>query len=146
MLTKLFFQCFDSPFQFFVLQCFLGVLDDALGRSDADGFFLAVKQPYFDGKAAKKLQIFFSLLNDGKKALDPRLKTWVLIVNGKAIVNSQAIFGNGPKDARWKKLPSGDRLDFGYALGKYFRKPGVYRVTWKGNGFESAPLVFRVGG
>ena len=43
LLTKLSFQCFDSPFQFVVFECSLCVLDDTLGRPDADIFMFAIK-------------------------------------------------------------------------------------------------------
>jgi len=39
---------------------------------------------------------------------------------------------------------SGDHLCFSYALGDHFRKPGIYRVTWRGTGFRSPEVVFRV--
>jgi hypothetical protein len=35
-------------------------------------------------------------------------------------------------------------MKFGYQLGDVFKKPGAYTISWKGEGFESAPLVFRV--
>jgi len=33
---------------------------------------------------------------------------------------------------------------FTYQLTSVFKKPGLYRIVWRGKGFESLPLEFRV--
>jgi hypothetical protein len=30
------------------------------------------------------------------------------------------------------------------ALGRYFKEPGIYKVSWRGEGFEAPTIVFRV--
>ena len=39
---------------------------------------------------------------------------------------------------------SGEYLSFTYDLSEKFRKPGIYKVTWKCEGFRSPEIVFRV--
>jgi hypothetical protein len=91
-----------------------------------------------------RLMLNFAMVNDGEKSIDPKVSTWRLNINGRDHPDSEFTFGNGPRDNRWNSLPAGDRLQFGYALGDWFKKPGVYKVVWRGEGFESAPVVFRV--
>jgi hypothetical protein len=67
-----------------------------------------------------------------------------LLINGKELKDWGFIVANGPKDGRWTALPAKDHLSFGYALGKYFSRPGVYKVQWKGKSFQSPEIVFRV--
>jgi hypothetical protein len=93
---------------------------------------------------ADGLQIDFSLTNEGKAAVDPQIARSVLVVNGKQLDDSALIFGNGPRDARFTNLEAGGELKFSYALGRYFARPGAYRVVWKGEGFSSPPLEFRI--
>ncbi len=54
------------------------------------------------------------------------------------------IIGNGIRSTNWKALDPGDYLNFTYALGDHFEKPGIYRLKWKGKDFESPEIVFRV--
>jgi len=54
------------------------------------------------------------------------------------------VLGSGPKDARFKELPPGDSLQFSFSLGDHFKEPGTHRVSWKGTGFYSPEIVFRV--
>src|SRR5262249_54659957 len=88
--------------------------------------------------------ITFTLVNDGNQVIDPKIPSARIVVNGKPLPDSGLIFGNGPRDARFTALPPGDHLLFGYALGSHFKKPGVYRVHWEGEGFRSPEVVFRV--
>ena len=92
----------------------------------------------------ERFQMNFAMVNDGKRPADPKVRSWRLNINGKDHPDSEFTFGNGPRDNRWNSLPAGDQLQFGYALGDWFKKPGAYKVIWRGQGFESAPVVFRV--
>ena len=41
-------------------------------------------------------------------------------------------------------LKPGKSLQFTKGMGKYVAEPGIYKIKWKGNGFESPEVVFRV--
>lgn len=105
---------------------------------------ISVSDPVFEEGWTKDLMIHFALVNDGAATIDPKVGTWKLVINGEELADSGFIFGNGIRDARWEALPAGDKLRFGYALEQYFKKPGIYRVSWKGEGFETLPIEFRV--
>lgn len=105
---------------------------------------LSVSRPLFHGGWTKELSIHFTLVNDGKETIDPKIGSSKIIVNGVELENSDFILSNGPRDARWKALPPGDALEFTYALENYFKEPGIYRVSWKGDNFETPVIVFRV--
>jgi hypothetical protein len=105
---------------------------------------VGVSKPLFREGQTKDLRITFALVNDGVEALDPEIASSEIIVNGAALRDSGFILGNGPKPLDWKALPPGGSLEFGYALGEYFGKPGTYRVAWKGKNFEARPVDFRV--
>jgi len=59
-------------------------------------------------------------------------------------IHNQGIPGVGPRDGRFKALPPGDNLQFDMGAGRFFDKPGVYRVYWQGEDFRSNEVVFRV--
>jgi RNA polymerase sigma factor (sigma-70 family) len=105
---------------------------------------LSINQPVFREGGTELLQLTFSMVNDGDKVIDPKIAASKLIVNGKPLPDSAFIFGNGPRDDRFTALPPGDFLLFGYGLGSRFKKPGVYRVYWEGEGFRSPQVVFRI--
>jgi hypothetical protein len=105
---------------------------------------VSVSEPVFEVGWTKNLQINFALVNDGRETINPTITSSEIIVNGMALKDSAFIFGNGPRDTRWNALPPGDSLRFGYAMGDRFKEPGIYTVSWKGNGFESSAVVFRV--
>jgi uncharacterized protein (TIGR03067 family) len=107
---------------------------------------ISVNQPVFqEGDTGPGLfQINFTVVNDGDRTIDPECESSRLLINGKELKDWSFIVSNGPRDSRWKALPAKDHLVFGYALGKYFDKPGVYKVVWKGKKFQSPEIVFRV--
>ncbi len=109
---------------------------------------ISVSDPLFQEGWTKELMLHFTLVNDGDAVINPQVKSWKIMVNGVELKDSGFIsgfiFGNGPRGAGSEALPPGDNLRFGYALGEYFGKPGIYTVSWKGNGFETLPIVFRV--
>jgi hypothetical protein len=96
--------------------------------------------------------ITFYLVNDGDKVVDPKVDSSQLFINGKECKGKDAPYGldwpfiiaNGPHDERRNALPPGEDHQFGYTMGKYFKEPGIYRIKWKGEGFEASEVVFRV--
>jgi RNA polymerase sigma factor (sigma-70 family) len=105
---------------------------------------ISVNLPVFHEGDTAALQLFFTIVNDTDQVIDPKIIDSKIIVNGKALADSAFIFGNGPRDGRFTALPAGDVLEFGAGLGRYFDKPGVYRVSWRGEAFRSPEVVFRV--
>jgi hypothetical protein len=105
---------------------------------------LAVKHAVFDPGETRDMTIEFTLINDGDTVLDPQIGKSRIIINGKELPDSGLILGSGPRDAVFRALPPGARLQFGSALGKHFGEPGVYRVSWLGEDFRSPDVVFRV--
>ncbi|MBI5173991.1 MAG: hypothetical protein HY986_14005 [Candidatus Melainabacteria bacterium] len=90
------------------------------------------------------LFVKFSLKNKGRVTVDPVLTQTELVIDGKPFEQSAQLFGNGPRDARFSSLPAGETIDFSYAIGYYFRKPGEHTLLWRGPGFEPVQLKFRV--
>jgi hypothetical protein len=105
---------------------------------------LGVNHVVFRRGEVKRLNVEFTLVNDGEVTIDPKIAESRIVVNGKELADSGLILGNGPRDARFTALPPGDHLQFGYALGDDFQEPGLYRVSWRGASFQSPEVVFRV--
>jgi hypothetical protein len=105
---------------------------------------LAVNHAVFQPGETTGLMIEFTLINDGDTVLDPQVGKSRIIVNGEELPDSALVLSRGPRDAAFRALPPRATLRFGYALGKYFAGPGVYRVSWRGEDFRSPEIVFRV--
>jgi hypothetical protein len=105
---------------------------------------LRVNHAVLSPTEAKDLDVEFSLVNDGDAVVDPKLAESRILINGKVLEESGLILGNGPRDARARALGPGDHLRLAYALGDFFKKPGTYRVSWRGTNFQSSDVVFRV--
>ncbi len=104
----------------------------------------SVPEPLVTSSRLKQFQVHFAMLNEGERHIDPGVSAWRLQINGKDHPDSQLTFANGPRDERWKSLPAHQYLRFAYAIGDWFKKPGTYSIVWKGDDFESPPVVFRV--
>jgi hypothetical protein len=100
---------------------------------------IKVSKRIFKAAESKQFCVYFKLFNGMGQVQNPEIGASKLIVNKKVLNDSIVIFGNGPRDKRFDALPPGETLEFSYALGSYFSKPGSYEVVWKGNTFESAP-------
>jgi len=59
---------------------------------------ISVSEPVFVQGWTKKLQIYFTLVNDGSETVNPEIGSSQIVVNGKAWEDSGYIFGNGPRD------------------------------------------------
>jgi type II secretory pathway pseudopilin PulG len=98
----------------------------------------------FEQAYTKDLTIEFNLVNDGETMIDPKITDSMIVINGKELAESGLILGKRPEDARFKPLLPGDHLQFSLALGDHFKQPGIYRVSWKGNGFQSPEITIRI--
>lgn len=90
------------------------------------------------------LMIHFTLVNDGSETIDPKTELSKLIINGKVLEDSAFIFSNGIRPLNWKALAPGEVFSISMRLNHYFKEPGIYTVSWKGENFEAQPTVFRV--
>ncbi len=105
---------------------------------------LSVNHPIFKAGQSQDLRIEFTLVNDGDQVIDPKILESQIVINGKELSDSGVILGSVQKGARFRALPPGESLQFDCPLGDQFKEPAIYRVSWKGAGFRSSELVFRV--
>jgi hypothetical protein len=91
------------------------------------------------------VNVVFAATNVGKEPIARALvrEQTVLVINGQQWQESARTFSSGPGSIE-KMLAPGKSQVFGAQLTNLFRKPGVYRLVWKGKGFESLPIEFRV--
>jgi hypothetical protein len=105
---------------------------------------LSINHTVFRPEDLNSLTIEFTLVNDGKAPVGPKIARSRIIVNGQELAESSRLLGSEPRVARLQSLPPGDLLRFALPLGDLFRAPGIYRVSWRGEDFQSAELWFRV--
>ena len=105
---------------------------------------LSVNHPVFRAGQTKDLRIEFTLVNDGDKVIYPKIRGSRIVINGKELSDSGSILSGVQKDARFDALPPGESLQFDCILGDQFKEPGVYRVSWRGAGFQSSEIVLRI--
>jgi hypothetical protein len=106
---------------------------------------MSINEPVFDEASVNvNLSISFALVNDSSESIKPALESSMLLVNGKESENWKLSIGQGIQPQYADLLPPGTHLVFGYAMGKEFAKPGIYRVQWKSASFETKEIVFRV--
>jgi hypothetical protein len=87
------------------------------------------------------------LFNDSDSAVDVAANSWKIVVDGVELSESGWIFGNGPMPATgWTQLQPGQHYELGKALpiAKYFTHPGEYRVSWRGERFQSPTITVKV--
>jgi len=109
---------------------------------------ITVQEPIFSEGQTQSLQLAFGLVNDSRTVANPDIQSSHLFINGVepqdgpfgAVVRD----GSGPQTADFGALSPGHSLRFGYAMGSYFEKPGVYTVRWEGRHFRAPDLIFRV--
>ena len=105
---------------------------------------VTVAEPVVTVVLVGKLMVNFGLVNDTSGPVNTKIDTWKLVINGQPYTGSQTLFGNGLRLKGMESLSAGDNASFTYQLGDLFRKPGIYTLSWQGEGFASGPVVFRV--
>jgi hypothetical protein len=113
---------------------------------------VSVSRPIFDwrpqvkipGEVPQQLMLYFTLVNDSDKTVDPEVRSSELLINGKPFERWQFRLGNGPRDEWRDALPAGEFTTFSFGMNHYFQKPGIYRIMWKGKRFQSREIEFRV--
>ena len=107
-------------------------------------YAINVNHPIFEQGHPNDLTIEFNLVNDGDTAIEPKIADSMIVINGKELPDSGLIFGSGPKVSRMKAPPPGAHLQFNSPLGDQFKQPGIYRVSWKGDGFQTPAITIRI--
>ena len=92
----------------------------------------------------KPLAISFAMVNDSDSLVNPAIDGSKLVINGQEWPGSDLMFGNGPRDSRFDGLPAGEFVLFSSSIPNLFAEPGTYLVSWRGAGYESAPVTVRV--
>lgn len=105
---------------------------------------ISVSQPIISQGGTARLQINFGLYNNGPLAVNPKIGASHLYINGIEPGDWLIVINNGIRNREFEALPPGHFLSFGYALGSYFEKPGVYTLRWESDNFRSPELTFRV--
>jgi len=108
---------------------------------------ISVKMPQFDLAKGDEVDITFSISNatDHPVPGPSFCNTTELVINGHLLADSSFIFNNGlaPVD-KDSMFPPGGKDLFLYRLTRYFNKKGVYSVSWRGEHFQTEPLIFKV--
>jgi archaellum component FlaG (FlaF/FlaG flagellin family) len=106
---------------------------------------ISVPQAVFRVEEAKKLNVSFTVTNSGTAAVDVDTGSSQLFINGEAQKEWATTIVNGAGASYFRPLPAGQTLLFTYQLGpRYFSKPGVYKIRWKGPYYETPEITFRV--
>jgi hypothetical protein len=105
---------------------------------------ITVQQPIFAEDGIDALQIKFGVFNGETSTINPKVESSHLFINGVEPEDWSTLRINGLRTPQFFSLQPGEWLDFGMALGRYFRHPGVYRVRWEGDNFKTPELTFRV--
>ena len=105
---------------------------------------MAINQPVFSKNEKGNLTLTFAIVNDGDYTVNPGVAKSHLFINGVELKQWEFINTNGPKGSFNTALPPKRTLLFGYGLGEYFQKPGVYTVRWEGEHFKAPDLTFRI--
>ena len=105
---------------------------------------LSVNHAVFRPDDVESLTIEFTLVNDGKTPVDPKISHSWIIINGQELAESSRLLASDSRDARFQSLPPGQQLRLALKLGDHFQARGTYRVSWRGEDFRSPELSFRV--
>jgi hypothetical protein len=105
---------------------------------------LSVNHSIFKAGQAKDLRIEFTLINDSDKVIHPQLADSRLVINGQELANTRLNLSRVQNGARFEALAPGESLRFDCLFGDEFKEPGIYRVSWKGSGFQSQEIMLRI--
>ena len=98
----------------------------------------------------KPFSVYFALVDDGGGPVVPKIRSSQLFINGKAyekwpkIASAVAEHSNNSPVFWFDSLTLDEGLVFGCHLEEVFSQPGIYRVQWAGEGFQSLEIKFRV--
>lgn len=115
-------------------------------KKDAVWAAISIQPSVLWRNQTEHLQIYFSVVNDGRVSIKPRTGSSHLLINGVEVEHSSwdYIVGNGLRHPYIENLPPGQLLEFIRGFGEYFKKPGIYTVGWSGVNFKAADITIRV--
>ena len=118
---------------------------DSGNRTNALHATISVKQTEFDLALGDEVDITFKVINQSSNSVPsgPVRDTTRIKINGTILAESEWLFSNGLHSGR-DTLRPGETEEFLYRLTRYFGRKGVYVVSWHGDYFDTAPIVFRV--
>lgn len=89
------------------------------------------------------VHLSFLLLNDSQSPIDVVANSWKIVVDG---VEVPWIFGGPTPVGGYTTLHPGEHYELGKSLppDKYFTRPGKYRVSWRGEGFQSPTITVTI--
>lgn len=132
----------------FALLCLVSLDLRADEKAPVIGLWASVlpSAPLFKGDEIKKLNLNFSIVNDGSDTVPTGIGSSRLIINDKPMEGSMMMFNNGPISPLRDHLPPGQGILFvyGFEWNHEFDKPGLYKLQWKGEHFTSKVVEFRV--
>jgi hypothetical protein len=105
---------------------------------------VSVNRSLFKLAETKDLRIVLTLVNDGDEAIDPKIAESHIVINGEELADSGLFIGTASNSVRLKALGPGDGLEFNCAPGELINRTGIYRISWKGAGFQSPEVVVRI--
>ena len=98
----------------------------------------ATTNAMFSAREVSRLSIGVALVNDTDAPIPFECEKTRLVINGEPV----ALFdGNGPV---WTEVKPGKPYGASIGVRQHFTTPGLYKVRWKGEGFASTVLEFRV--
>ncbi len=69
---------------------------------------ISVNRPvWVPGRRTEPLMLYFGLVNDGDKVVDPEITSTQLLVNGKELENWAMTVGSGPRESGGLRCPPG---------------------------------------
>jgi hypothetical protein len=116
-------------------------------KKNCSGLHAGIAAQLIQLGSGPSVMVLFVLLNDSGEPQPTAPESWKIVINGQELADSGYIFGNGPAPAGgYKILAAGNKFDFGKALAtaRYFGKPGRYRISWNGKGFQSPTTTIDV--
>lgn len=105
---------------------------------------MILSAPIFTVESVPDLLVKFALKNTGKVPVDPAITRSELLIDGKVYKDSALLFGNGPRDGRFKSLAPGEKIEFSYPLGHFFPEAGDHVLLWRGVSFKDTRVPVKV--
>ena len=118
---------------------------DSGNQTNALHATISVKKTEFAIASGDEVDITFKVFNQSSNSVPsgPLRDTTRLKINGTILAESEWLFSNGLHSGR-DTLRPGEEEEFLYRLTRYFSQTGAYVVSWHGDYFDTAPIVFRV--
>jgi hypothetical protein len=111
---------------------------------------LSVNHALYTSGWTNEMVMEFAVLNEGTKpaAINPCIDHSTLVVNGAELTGKDRQWfsfnlANGPRPNDPLPAARGTSI-VKSGFGQFFDRPGIYKVVWKSDCFESYPVTFRV--